>query len=164
MKKEEILDEMQYAVVDEIHTDISYLSSNGKGYQYLTGIEFGMLVATGISSLFLIPFIAGFSNKLGEALAEHTVKKLELAVSGVKSQLKDRKTQKEIRRDLEAALPDDVISLLQSDLWRESKQLEAVKRQQEKSIQEFLRENHFPEEKLDGLSGKICRDIYDIFG
>ncbi len=153
MDKDTILKEMIYDISDEIGTDISYISTNQNSYQYLTGMEFTMILATGISSMFFVPLITAYAKKMGEELANTTIKKLKKIADRSKKQLQERSADGELIIAFINIIPSEIFSATQSVL---AKQEQAeVKSRQIAAVQEFLESNCFPHEKSTLLAEQV---------
>lgn len=156
MDKDTVLKEMIYNISDEVGTDISYISTNQKGYQYLTGIDFTMILAAGISSVFFIPLITGFANKLGEELANTAIEQLKKIANRSKRQLQERDTNSEIIIAFINIMPNEIFSTALPALNGQDK--EEVKNRQITAVQDYLESNCFPHEKAK----QLAEQVYDI--
>ncbi len=159
MDKDTLLKEMIYDVSDKIGTDISYISTNQNSYQYLTGMDFAMILAAGISSMFFIPLITAFSNKLGEELANTTIKRLKKIADRSKEQLQERNTKNEIIIELINIMPNEIFTMIRSLLIVQEPEI--VKDRQITVVQEFLENNCFPHEKAEQLAEQIYTILND---
>ncbi len=158
MDKNTVLKEMIYEISDEIGTDISYVSSNQNGYQYLTGIDFTMILTAGISSIIFIPLIKAFANKLGEELANTAIDKLKKNADQAKKQLQERDTNGEIVIAFIKIIPDEIFATQPTLI---SQKQEVIKVRQITAVQEFLESNCFPHEKATLLAEQIYEIMND---
>ena len=158
MDKNTVLKEMIYEISDEIGTDISYVSTNQNSYQYLTGIDFTMILAAGISSIFFIPLIKAFANKLGEELANTAIDKLKKNADQAKKQLQERDTNSEIVITFINIIPDEIFAAQPALI---SQKQEVIKVRQITAVQEFLESNCFPHEKATLLAEQIYEIMND---
>lgn len=156
MDKDNILLEMLYNVSDEIGTDISYISTNENDYQYLTGMDFGMILAAGIASTFFVPLISGFANKIGEELAQTVIERLKRTSANSQKQLKERNVDNKIVIEFIKIVPDSVFSSAHSPSSMQDQ--EAIKTIQIAAIQNYLEASNFPQDKARLQAEKI----YDI--
>lgn len=156
MDKDTVLKEMIYNISDEVGTDISYISTNQKGYQYLTGMDFTMILAAGISSMFFIPLITGFANKLGEELANTAIEQLKKIANRSKKQLQERDTNSEIIIAFINIIPNEIFLTALPALIGQEK--EEVKSRQITAVQDYLESNCFPHEKAK----QLAEQVYDI--
>lgn len=159
MDKDTLLKEMIYNVSDKIGTDISYISAGQNSYQYLTGMDFTMILAAGISSMFFIPLITAFSNKLGEELADTTIKRLKKIANRSKKQLQERDTDNEIIIAFIKMIPNEILTAPLQALTEQEH--ETIKNRQIASVQDFLENNHFPHEKAKLLAEQIYTAMND---
>lgn len=159
MDKDTVLKEMIYEISDEIGTDISYVSTNQNGYQYLTGMDFTMILAAGISSMFFIPLIKAFANKLGEELANTAIEKLKKNADQAKKQLQERNTNNEIVITFINIIPNEIFAITQPALIGQEQN--TVKSRQITAVQEFLESNCFPHEKAMVLAEQVYEIMND---
>lgn len=159
MDKDTILKEIIYDVSDGIGTDISYISTNQNGYQYLTGMDFTMILAAGISSMFFIPLITGFANKLGEEVANTVIEQLKKIANRSKKQLQERNTDSEIIIAFINTIPTEILSTTLPELIDQEN--DAVKSRQIEAVQNYLKSNCFPHEKARLLAEQVYDTIND---
>lgn len=159
MTKEDILTGLLYDISDEIGTDISYTGTNQNGYQYLTGMDFGLLLAAGISSTFFVPLISGFASRIGEALAETAIAALKNIISCTKKQLKERDNDNTLIIEFIHTVPSQIFSAAQFPL--SDKDQENLRIKQTEAIKELLEDCSFPQEKAQLLSTQILEIMND---
>lgn len=159
MNKNYILREMLYDVSDEIGTDISFISTNENGYQYLTGMDFALILAAGISSTFFVPLISAYAKKIGEELAETSINYLKKLTDSSQKQLKERNADNKIIVEFIDIVPEEVFVAIQF-LISDNEQ-EVIKSKQIAAIKDFLENNNFPQDRARVLAEQICTIMND---
>lgn len=159
MNKKYILEEMLYAVSDEIGTDISFVSTNENGYQYLTGMDFALILAAGISSTFFVPLISAYAKKIGEELAKTSIVFLDKITDRSQKQLKERNTDSKIIVELISIVPEEIFVDIPFHI--SDYEQKAIKSKQIAAIINFLEKNNFPQDKARVLAEQICNIMHD---
>lgn len=159
MNKNYILREMLYDVSDEIGTDISFISTNENGYQYLTGMDFALILAAGISSTFFVPLISAYAKKIGEELAKTSIDFLKKLTDSSQKQLKERNADNKIIVEFINIVPEEVFVAMQF-LISDNEQ-EVIKSKQIVAIKDFLENNNFPQDRARVLAEQICNIMND---
>ena len=156
MNKEYEIEELKYYISDIIGPDISYTRGESED-QYLTGIEFSLLLSSGLISCFLIPFIKNFAKKLGEETASALIEKLNRNKREVENKNLDSMTMVDeniqiVINDLNIIFEVGVKGYEPNNFLKEKEETE-----------DFLVLNGFPSDKAKIISNATVDKITNLF-